>query len=78
MSELVNLRITRRQRQRAEARAEAGLRATAAGETKSARRRRETAAAREARRLDQHRIERLDELGTETLPETAPQRPEPR
>ncbi len=55
MSGVVNLRTERKRRKREAERAEAGVRAAAAGEGKAARKLRATEGELAARRLDQHR-----------------------
>ncbi|MBP7242678.1 DUF4169 family protein [Amaricoccus sp.] len=55
MSEIVNLRTVRKRMKREAERTGAAIRAAAAGEGRSEKRRREAEAALEARRLDQSR-----------------------
>lgn len=61
MSEVVNLRTARKQRKRAEARAEATVRAAAHGEAKPVRALRAAREELEARRLDGHRLDAPEE-----------------
>lgn len=61
MSEVVNLRTARKQRKRAEDRAEATVRAAAHGEAKPIRALRAAREELEARRLDGHRLDTPEE-----------------